>query len=110
MFDTIRGLWLNFEQKYVFFVWKLSENRHGRFHDVLNVRCNLRPTHRNIGFSEYEMITCTAGLELQEHDFTADDGRRIDENVVVRGVETAACSFQARINLPIAESAGYHAT
>src|SRR5207247_5010118 len=97
MFDTIRGLWLNFEQKYVFFVWKLSENRHGRFHDVLNVRCNLRRTHRNIWFTDYEMMTCTACLALQELEFTSAKCRPICENVVVGGVGTVASSLQARI-------------
>src|SRR5437773_11529461 len=53
MFDTIRGLWLNFEEKYVLFAWKPSEILHGRIHNVLTVRCNLFHTHRNIEFTEY---------------------------------------------------------
>src|SRR5207247_10205019 len=63
-----------------------------------------------IRFTEYEMMTCTPCLELQELEFAAYEGRLINENVVVGGVVTVATSFQARINIPTAGSVVFHAT
>src|SRR5439155_21081480 len=69
MLDSIRRLRLNFEQEHVLFVWKLSEHRHGRFDNVLDVRGHLRRAHGDIAFAEDEIMPRSANLEVEYFEF-----------------------------------------
>src|SRR5262245_47287286 len=77
--DAVGCLRLNLEKEYVFPVREFPEHFHRSFDDVLNIRCNLRRAHRDIAFTEDQVVTRSSALELEDFEFT-DECRRIDED------------------------------
>src|SRR5262249_26114400 len=99
VFDTVRGLWLHLEEECVLFVGKLAEDGDRRFNDVLNVGSDLWRAQGYVRFTEYETVMGTPGVEFENFK-VANEGRRIDEDIVIRRVVPVAALFQPRIDLP----------
>src|SRR5215831_13673888 len=101
VFDTVGSLRLNFEQEGVFLVGKLAEHCQRGFNDVLNVGSHLCSAQRNIRFTEYETMMGSSGFEFENLE-VADEGRGIDEDVVIGCRVSIALFFESRIYLPTA--------
>src|SRR5204862_815761 len=88
-----------FDEEVILLVRKLAEYRNSSIDDILNVRSDLRGAQRDIALAEHQVVTRAPGIEIENFELT-DEGRRIDEDVIVTCDEVVALLFQARINLP----------
>src|SRR5262245_37845131 len=111
MLNGIGRLSLNFEQKKIFLVGKLAEDRHRFFDNVLNVGEHLRRAQGNVALAEYEVMPRAGGFEIEDFE-VADESRRIDEDVVIGRHVSVASLLESGVDLPAAghvvlESAGH---
>ena len=87
-------------QERVVLVGKFAKHESGCIHEISQVRDNLLVGHLQPRIAEHHTVRRAACAFEFQYLEVADEGRRIDEDVVVGGLEPVAGLFQTGVNLP----------